>query len=218
MAKPSVRNDAAKVLDTALLHGIKRIGHVTNIDHKLVRKLLIADRDFAFIRIRQVGQGDTVKAQYTCANLKCEAKLEADIDLSSLRVFNLKDGEAKTDGDVRYFELKNNELGIDADVRYPDGDDQAAIAKVAQDNPIEASHIMFSRCLRRWGKQSPPFGPLFFDNQPIKTIDWLSQEFSDHLPGMETISDLECGHCGEKTSVNIQASDFLFKVPKQRVA
>jgi hypothetical protein len=216
IAGRNVRSSMAKTIDTILESCVPMVG---GIEGKALRKgaflrgLLNGDRDFLLLKIRLVSKGNIVIATMNCPH--CHEKLDVSIDLAEMDVygFDPERPEYKVDAKGRrIFTIEGD--GTSADFRYPDGHDQAAVAQMVRANPIEAQHRIYQRCLTRWedgnGVKEEPFPTNFFDQLPIRMVDWVDDNFKDEMPGPEMDTSVTCEVCGAESQASMESSDFLF--------
>lgn len=61
----------ASAITTLLAYCIERIGPITEITPEIVRDLLVGDRDYLVLKLRQMTIGDRVEATLVCPNTHC---------------------------------------------------------------------------------------------------------------------------------------------------
>lgn len=142
----------ASAITTLLTHCIERIGPINNVTAEIVRDLLVGDRDYLVLKLRQITIGDRVEATLLCPNSQCGEKFDIDFDLTQIpiqqgnissQVFAVKVPERKTseddDGD-RYFEVE---------FRLPNGRDQEELAFLIAGSESEAANKLLRSCIQR---------------------------------------------------------------------
>jgi len=212
IARPDVRRNGARIIDAVLLACIRTVGG-KRADRQLLDELLVGDRDFLTMKIRQISLGDRVTAHMQCGS--CRERIDFDIDLDQVELFPLAEGdcEISEDGRTRLFRIENADLGVSAAFRYPAGRDQHAIVPLVQKNPVEANYRMYLLCLEEWNGQAKPFPNTFFENLPLNVLDWVDAEFTARMPGPELEHEVICDLCGTANPMSMEMSNFLFPAP-----
>lgn len=212
IARPDVRKNGARIIDAVLLACVRSIGG-KRVDRQVLDELLVGDRDFLTMKIRQISLGDRVSAQMQCGS--CRERIEFDIDLDQVELYPLADGDGEIadNGRARLFRIENHDLDVRAAFRFPAGRDQHAIVPLAQKNPVEANYRMYLLCLEEWNDQAKPFPNSFFENLPLNVLDWVGAEFTARMPGPELEHEVICDLCGTANPMSLEMSNFLFPQP-----
>jgi len=214
IARPEVRQNPAKVIDTLLSECLYSVGPITRIRRDVIDRLFLGDRDFLIMEIRKISLGKIVTAQLQCS---CGAKLAVAIDLE--REVPIKTVESvkdlKIDENSITFVVENEELNINAVFRLPTGVDQHAIAPLYRKNPIAANYALYQLCLLEWnGKPKNELLPEFFDTLSLRVIDHIDEIFMENMPGPDMRVPVDCIECGNELMVSMESSDFLFRTQK----
>ncbi len=228
IAREDVRGNPVKTTDIILAHCLKRVGPVTSITPKFLAEMLIGDRDFLLLEIRNISMGDTITSKVDCEG--CKNKIEVRFKLNELEDIVLKDGDYEIvdrlptkegvlemkDG-LRVFrmEIMSPSGLFSAKCRYPNGGDQVIIVEHMQKNPIAANYKMYAACLLEWGGESGPFNESFFDGLPVTVLDDFEEAFNAALPGPVLRQEVPCPVCKTIIELTFQGSDFLFHLPKR---
>jgi len=214
IARPDVRRNGAKIVDAVLLACVREIGG-RRVDRQVLDDLLIGDRDFLTLKVREISLGEVVSAEMHCG--ACREKLDIEVNLADLKVFPLKDGDwqASEDGTTRVFRIDLAKEQVQAVFRYPAGRDQHAILPVARENPVEANYRMYALCLEAWNGRKKPFPPNFFEGLPLSTLDRLDEAFAARMPGPELAHEVLCEVCGAANPMSLEVSNFLFPTPRE---
>lgn len=222
IAQKEVRTNPTRVLNTILSNCIEEIEGVGKPTQSVLREMLVGDRDFCALKIRQLTWDTPVRVRHQCS--ACEESSVLDINLDLIDIYELQE---------RHYEIRESEEGDGKPVRvykindippndeyayfrFISGEDQDIISPLLTKNPIEAEFKMFSRTLVDWNGQGPNMPKDFFDDLSLDTTVYLAQEFSGAQPGPETAYGMLCPNCGVENSVSIYAGDFLFKSPTSR--
>ncbi len=150
-----------RILTGLLSRCVLRLGPVRPVSEELARRLLIVDRQFLLLKLRQMTFGDQVQATVQCPWEACRKKVDIDF---SLRDIPVRESEEK--GPLYTRELSpeaafRNERGEEyreVVFRLPNGADQEAISHRVEENEAEAFAMLLARCIRRLGPLRDP-GP-----------------------------------------------------------
>jgi hypothetical protein len=182
------------VLVTRLLtRCIGRLGSLDVITPEIVRQMLIADRDYVLLKLRQAMFGNHVQAILGCP--ACELKMDIDFDLDQVTV----ESRRPTSRSMT-FEL-SPEAGYTGTThhtvtfRLPIGDDQEYLSSHPDLDEAEAVTVLLERCLLRLGDIAP------VDQTVIANLSGLArQEIGAQMesvsPSLEWEMELICPECG----------------------
>ena len=138
----------AAVLTTALLAGcVRRLGTIGKPGLEVIRDLLVGDREFLLLKLRQLTLGDRIALQTACPRVECGALMDL---VFSLRDFPVEERPASAEP----YRLTAPD-GVEILFRLPTGRDQEAFAQRADIGPGAADHLL-ARCVLRVGDQQNP--------------------------------------------------------------
>ena len=214
IARPEIRANPAKVIDTILMQCVKSVGSVPKLKKDVADRLFMADRDFLIMEIRRISLGDTVNSVLQCGS--CNAKLSVSIDLrTDVPVKKLEEMTYKIVEDNVVFVLEDKGLKLKATFRFPNGGDQHAVALLYKKNPIEANYALYQRCLIDWnGTPAEDLPAGFFENQSLRIVDYIDEHFMENMPGPDMRVPMNCNECNAEIVLSMESSDFLFRTPK----
>jgi len=215
IARPEIRQNPARVIDTLLAECVKSIGTITRPRKSVIEGMFLGDRDFLIMEIRKISLGKDVHSSLQCD--ACGAKLSLTIDLNrDVPVKRLKDVEATVEGANVVFVLRDPVLKVTAKFCLPTGAHQNSIANLYRKNPIEANYALYQSCLLEWnGISSDELQPNLFDSLSLPVIDFIDEHFMDTLPGPDMRVPVNCAECSNEMMVTMESSDFLFRLPKK---
>ena len=214
IAQPDVRKEGFKVMNAVLDACILDVGGEPFTASKACDKMLLADADYLLMKIRQHSLGDTITMDLTCP--ACSHSYRAELNISEIECYPIDDTNVEIIDGVRTFKLKTDNW--DCVVRFPNRDDQKALAKISNDNPIQAMHNLYVRIMLEKDGEKVDGAELvkLFDDLPVKYIDELSGELEGVLPGVESVHNSTCPECGQQAQMEVNGGDFLFARPKGR--
>ena len=220
IAQQDVRTSPTRVFNTILSNCIEEIEGFGKPTQSILRQMLVGDRDFCAVKIRQLTWDSPVVARTQCDS--CSRSNNVEIDLDNLTIYELDESHydvVDVDGKpTRVFTVENippNDLS--AKFKYICGEDQEAISGLLMKNPIEAEFKMFQRALVEWeGELMPNVPKEFFDDLSMDTTAYLANEFNNAQPGPDTLYAVSCPECYAENTIGIFAGDFLFKSQTSR--
>jgi hypothetical protein len=189
-------NANAPLLTVLLSRCVLRLGHIRPVAEDLARRLLVADRQFLLLKLRQMTFGNQVQATVQCPWEACRKKVDIDFSLDDIPVH-----ESEKKGPLYTRELSpeasfGNEHGEkcrEVVFRLPNGEDQEAIARTIEKDETEALALLLARCIRRLGPLHDP-GP-----EAIRRLSpFALAEIERHMEAAAPQVDLTLvAHCPE---------------------
>jgi hypothetical protein len=131
---------------------VKRVGSQTGTGAALVRDLLVGDRNYLVLKLREMTFGKKVSCVLRCPDLGCGAPMDLSLDPAA---FGSPVGPVMQ----RFFTAQVPISGgrtIRIEFRLPTGGDQEALAALFAADPAAAEDELFARCLRRPGEAEAP--------------------------------------------------------------
>ena len=121
---------SAAFLTVLLSRCVRRLGTISPISEDIVRRLLIADRHYLVLKLREATFGDQVQATVQCPWEACRKKVDIDFSLQDIPVH-----ESEEKGPLYTRELspeaavrgEHGEQYREVVFRLPNGEDQEAI-------------------------------------------------------------------------------------------
>ena len=148
---------SASVVTELLAGCIERVGTLATINAELVRGLLVGDREYLLVRLRQMAFGSEVETVWHCDNSNCRKPMDIAFSIADLVI------ERKT-APTRFFTRRLSAIDFDSapgeggnrdnceiEFRLPTGADQEALAVSFHVDPDAAVDHLMARCVRRIG-------------------------------------------------------------------
>lgn len=186
---------------------IERIGSITDITHDVVRNLLVGDRDYLVLKLRQMTFGDRVDATLTCPNKECIEKIDIDFSLKDIPI---KKGDISSKIFTMTLPSKklNNRSGIEVEFRLPSGGDQEELATVALNDESKAETRLLSRCIQNIK------GIKEIDDFQIKQLTQvqrkrIEKEMAEIAPSVDLEIEAKCPECENVFSFPFNISEFF---------
>lgn len=177
---------------------------------RIVRGMLSADRSRLMLEIYQLSKNvDFITVEITCPS--CEAENEADFKIVDFPYRPFRNFTIDPQRNLFVFEAEFEVFGEQhkATFRFPNGYDEEATIPLLKQNPVEAGHLMISRCLLSYDGNSV-LPKTFIDDLEVDELDELSSAFQEGLPGIELSPEMKCYECGKEATVSVNIADFFF--------
>jgi T4 bacteriophage base plate protein len=203
------KNNIVTLLTRILSNCIESIGPLKEINSDVVRQLLICDRDYLLLKLRQITFGDRIDAQTQCPNESCKKPMHIDFDLKDINVQRKDIGKGvysiRLSPRASYRDRKNNNNNNNNDVKHseiqfrlPNIADQEEIAEELykeKKNESKALTKLLQRCVIRVGNISGIDEDLIYSLPMLarREIDLKMQEVS---PKVDLRIHVKCPECG----------------------
>ena len=173
------------------------------IDEDLVADMLVGDRDYLLLRLRQIDLGDHGHQVIGCTSPACGKKVDVDFLVSEIEVRRW----AELPASYRV-QLGEGAAAVDVLVRLPTGRDQETMASLAPGNPAAANTRLFSRAVLKWGERGP------LDEEaaralPLRHRSELAAFLERSSPGPDLYLDLQCPMCGADMGTSFDLNGFF---------
>lgn len=196
---------------TVLARCVRRIGPV-EVTTEVARRLLVADRQFLLLKLREATFGDRIVGTLACPWPHCGARMDLDFSTHDVPVIPIAEVEASY-----WVELDEEDAPEDAgrrrhrtlSFRLPNGEDQEALGPLLTDHPARALTGLFERCLLGTdaGWDDVPDLVARLSPRARRTIE---QAMEACAPRLELEMDLTCPECGRASAVPFDVQDFFF--------
>lgn len=205
------RPGGASRVTELLSRAIERVeGLDRSVDRDLAADLLIGDRDYLLLRLRQMTLGDQVHQVMRCPATACGQKVDVEFSIGEIPVRRAE--SLRRDYEIRLSRpaWPGDDRSDCAVLRLPTGRDQEAIADLADQNPAAANSRLFARLLVRLGRTTRP------DEEAVRALPIkLRQELADFLrrtaPGPDLHIEAQCPHCGADMTYPFDLEDFFLR-------
>jgi hypothetical protein len=202
----SMRQGYAAVLTMILSRCMRRLGSISPVPPPLVRRLLVADRQYLLLKLRAMTFGDRVQATVGCPWTDCGRKIDIDFSLTDVPV-----KESEDRGPVYEMELSPEAAREDHDgpahrvilFRLPNGEDQEVITPLAAaaDADSEAAlRFLLKRCIQQGGPGS----------LSLLALEEIERRMDAVAPKVELTIEGECRDCGRDFAVPFDLQEFFF--------
>lgn len=209
LADRSYATNAAKVTDflTRIITEMPELE--CPVDRELVADMLVGDRDYILLRVRQLSLGDAVHQVMRCPAPSCAEKVDVEFLISEIEVRRPERLRAS-------YPLTLSRLldpGVPASdrvvVRLPTGRDQHAVAGAWDQNVAQAQTLLLARLVRL--DNGAALDEAFVHNLPTALRRELLQFVTDASPGPSLNIEIQCPHCARDMSYEFDLHRFFFE-------
>lgn len=185
--------ETASLVTEVLRRCLVRLGDFAPVPPEVVRGLLVGDRQYLLLRLRQLTFGDVVRANLFCPWAGCGARVSVSFSVDDVPVVTPEE---------RAPEFTVPFQGGTVGLRLPTGADQEELAGQATADDGAAVTRLLARCAGR-------------DEDDISALPASARaELQDHLarlaPRVEQTMDVACAECGRTFLAAFDIHRYLF--------
>lgn len=206
LANLNLENCAATVVTGLLARCVKRIGSLDRVDSSLIRKLLVADRDFLVIKLRLMTFGPRVDCVLRCPDPDCSKLMDLTFSLEDLEIERkpVTQHYIKIQRPVAPGECESERFAGSIEFRFPNGEDQEVCApRFAIDKEAAAAELL-SRCIRLVDYCSDVDGARVSSLSHAQRLE-IEERMSQLAPLAEIDMEAACPECGKFLGASFDA-------------
>jgi hypothetical protein len=204
--------ESASLVTTVLSRCVRRIGVISPVSEQVARDLLVADRQYLLLKLREATFGDQVQATLSCPWPDCGNKV--DVDFSTL---DIPIKESKDKGPTYQMELSpkaafvddGGEMYDEVVFRLPNGEDQEVTAPFLAENEAEALSLLLTRCIRSIGPLEGLGAEMIGKLSPLARME-IEREMEMVAPRVELTMEARCPECGREFAAPFNLQDLFF--------
>jgi hypothetical protein len=204
IAHPSISQNGGKII-TALLKGTVLTIGGKPVDEETVRNLLIGDRDFLMVKLRQITIGDDYTTKVTCP--RCQEKFDVKLNLDDLEIKELTkptyEFPFKLPRGYRDGEGKVHKDGL---MKLPTGVEQEFLASAQ--NKGTATTALLTRCCTKLGSLKA-IPQSVIRNLSFQDRNAMSKVIMENMPGPVLEGAHTCVRCTNSWTEPLQVADFF---------
>ena len=201
----------ASAIITVLSRCIERIGTLADVTPDIVRELLVGDKDYLVLKLRQITTGDRVDAILVCPSAQCGEKIDMDFNLSQVPIHQ---GNVSSHVVTVSLEGQQENEGGGGDkqhqvkFRLPNTGDQEALAPLIVQNETSAENALLGRCIQEID------GSAKADAVDVSKLPpWMRMKLEETMAELAPHVDFEleatCPECGQAFSFPFHISQFF---------
>ncbi|NOT56610.1 MAG: hypothetical protein HOP18_18585 [Deltaproteobacteria bacterium] len=190
---------------------VRRLGAVSPVSSDIVRRLLIADRHYLLLKLREATFGDRVQATVQCPWEECRKKVDIDFSLHDIPVRASEDkGPLYTRelSPAAAFSGERGEQYREVTFRLPTSEDQEVISHVVEDNEAQALALLLARCIRRLGPLHDPGPEVIHRLSPLARME-IERHLEEAAPQVDLTLAAYCPECEREFAVPFDLREFF---------
>ena len=204
---------SASVVTGLLGRCLQRVGTLERVTTSLVRNMLVGDRDYLMMKLREMNFGARVAAVIRCPNASCGEPMDVTFFLNDLQIerrsipsryFTMQLSRAAAT--VRDSREKEHPL---VELRLPTGADQEALAEVFTVDEARAVNLLLARCIRRIGDLDQ-IDEAFVAGLPALTRREIEEQIERLSPQAAIELDGVCPECRRPFETLFDFMAFVF--------
>lgn len=192
----------AGLVSEVLARGISALGDISPVTAEVAQQLLVADRQFLLLRLRQATIGDDIRADLICPWADCGQRVTVEFTLSDIPVIESTDKGPWYSMQLSDGAAGGGDRGRQVVFRLPTGADQEVAAGWLAVNEAHALTVLLERCLHDGAERVAELSPL------------ARVEIEAHMqqvaPGVEQVLEAGCAECGRTILVPFDVQRFFF--------
>lgn len=205
--------DIPELVTIVLQRCIRRLGSFNSISIELVRRLLIADRQYLLLKLRQLTLGDNLDASLFCPWSDCGQKIMVSFSVEDVPVVAIANPKAIHQMQLSPAAALVTEAGEshrDIYFRLPNGGDQECLASIVVQNEAQAQLLLLQRCIQRIGSFESPDAQIIGLLSPQARLE-IEQHMEAICPKVELMMESTCPECGRDYAAPFDIQSFFLK-------
>ena len=208
------RQETASLVTQVLSRCVRRLGDVSPVPADVVRGLLVADRDYLLLRLRQATFGDRIRADLFCPWAECGERMSVDFSIDELPV-----RESVQKGPVYQMTLSPMALvgsagagdlgGGEVAFRLPTGADQEELSGLLASDEARALTRLLARCIERLGARVTPGADAVAGLSGFARAE-IEAEMLRVAPTVEREIETACAECRRTFATPVDLRRFFF--------
>ncbi|HMS82437.1 MAG TPA: hypothetical protein PKD12_02155 [Nitrospira sp.] len=203
--------ESASLVTVLLSRCIQRLGAIRPVSEALVRNLLVADRQYLLLKLREATFGEQIRANVFCPWPECGQRVTINFSVKDIPI-----RESEDKGPVYMMTLSPEIAGVfGADerqitFRLPNGEDQESISPLLAENEALALARLFGRCIQRIGRLTNIDEEAVISQlSPAARLE-IEQQMERIAPKVELTMDINCHECGRVFVAPFDLHRFFF--------
>jgi hypothetical protein len=204
------RSESASLVTMVLSRCVRRLGNISPLPEEVTRQLLVADRQYLLLKLRQSTFGDTVRASVFCPWPDCGKRVSLEFGIDDVPV-----EETAQPAPLYRMRLsagaspEDNPEEREITFRLPNGTDQESVSPLLAHNEAEALSRLLARSIQQIGPYAPPGEERIAALSPAARAE-IEAEMERVAPKVELTMDTTCSECGRDFAVPFELERFFF--------
>ena len=202
----------ASLVTRVLSRCVKRLGEFSPVSEDMVRNLLVADRQFLLLKLRELTFGELIQATIHCPWPNCGTRVDIDFSTHDIPI-----RESEEKGPTFTMHLSSEALmKSECDVsqnevvfRLPNGEDQEALAPLLEKNEATALTSLFTRCIKQIGSMAGQTPDMIHQLSPLARME-IEQRMEALAPKIDLTLGANCPNCHRDFTMPFDLQQFFF--------
>ena len=204
------RTESASLVSAVLSRSVRRLGNISPFTESDAGRMLVADRHYLLLKLRQITFGDVVRADLFCPWAECGRRISLE--------FNVDDVPVEEPAErAPYYTVTLSRQAMDEEdealrevgFRLPNGADQEAVTPMLASNEAEALTALLGRAIQRIGPCAPPSIETVAALSPMARAE-IEAAMQRVAPKVELNIETGCSECGRSFLVPFDVQRFFF--------
>lgn len=206
----SQQREGASLVTAVLSRCITGIGTISPVSEELARNLLIADRQYLLLKLREATFGDQVRANIFCPWPECGKRVAVNFSINDIPV-----RESEDKGPIYTMILSPEIVGESSKdeqeviFRLPNGADQEAISPLLVENEALALTKLLGRCVQRIGNLAGMNEEIISQLSSAARLA-IERQMETIAPKIDLTMDVRCYECDRDFAVPFDLQRFFF--------
>jgi hypothetical protein len=207
LAERKYRNGAHQVTDFLTHVVVKVDGLEPPVTEEQVAGMIIGDRDYLLLRLRQIALGDKVEQVLRCPAAGCGKKVDVEFLIGELAVRRTERVLPEYEFALAETVWPGDETSWRGAIRFPTGADHEAVL-AAGENTAAANTALLSRILVRLGSRRA-LDVEAVRNLPLSARQQIIGFLKRLMPGPDLTVEIQCPHCGSDMTYPFDLHGFF---------
>lgn len=206
------RAETAHLVTEVLCRCVVRIGSVRPLTAPVARRLLVGDRQYLLLKLREITFGNRIEGTLFCPWPDCGARVDVDFTTGDIPVRGCEDVAATYELELSPEAAPEGGGGTaprTVTFRLPNGADQEALGPLLAENPARALSGLLERCLVAAGEDGEGVPDVVARLSPGARRE-IERGMEALAPAIELGMDLGCPDCGREFTAPFDLQDFFF--------
>ena len=203
---------SASLVTKLLSRCLQKIGTISPVTEDIVRQLLVADRQYLLLKLREMTFGDQVQATIVCPWPTCGNQVDIDFSTRDIPI-----QESVEKGPIYTMPLsaaavpqaegatEENTIAF----RLPNGGDQEDLASLMADNEARAFTALLTRCIQQIGHSIDPGEDRITRLPPLARLE-IEHRMKALSPKVDLTLGATCPDCGRDFNMPFDLQQFFF--------
>lgn len=202
--------ETASLVTAVLSRCVRRLGRISPVSEEITRQLLVADRQYLLLKLRQATFGGLVRGDVFCPWPECGTHVSVEFTINDVPIVEAVERAPFFDMTLSVEACgEEGEAWRQISFRLPNGADQEVASPLLSDNEAQALTQILIGCLRRIGSCAPPSAERVAALSALARSE-IEIEMERLAPRIELDMETNCPECGRPFVVPFDLHRFFF--------